>query len=255
MQGGAANRRIRNYLLNPRFQLKYSGYLVAVAIGLMLVLGTLLWNVANTAASQARTAVSQAEVAMRESQTSSRIIQMDQLSSAGDNPELVNTITQELHRVDQQAAENRDRVAQQRVEIEKNHRLMIFTLFGSSLALILILGAAGVVITHKVVGPVFKLKRLLRQVGSGRLNIKERLRKGDELEDLFEVFLQMVDSLKRSQEAELKRLEDVIQQFESMGGSTSGYRENEKTPLEKLRELRAEMLLALGSPESMRPPG
>ena len=49
----------------------------------------------------------------------------------------------------------------------------------------------GIVITHRIVGPVHKMKRLLRRVSTGRLAIEERLRKGDELEDLFDTFLQM----------------------------------------------------------------
>jgi len=36
-----------------------------------------------------------------------------------------------------------------------------------------------------------KLKRLLRRVGTGRLVVRERLRRGDELGDLFDTFLQM----------------------------------------------------------------
>ena len=71
---------------------------------------------------------------------------------------------------------------------------------------VLAVSALGIVITHKVVGPVFKLKRLLREVGNGALSVHERLRKGDELSDLFDTFLAMVDSLRRSQEAELDRL-------------------------------------------------
>ena len=37
-------RRLRNYLLDARFQLKYTGYLVATAILLSVALGSLLWK-------------------------------------------------------------------------------------------------------------------------------------------------------------------------------------------------------------------
>jgi geranylgeranyl reductase len=57
---------------------------------------------------------------------------------------------------------------------------------------------AGIVFTHKVAGPIFKMKRLLRQVGAGKLVLRERLRKGDELQHFFEVFEEMVAELRKT---------------------------------------------------------
>jgi nitrogen fixation/metabolism regulation signal transduction histidine kinase len=244
--GPPSKRRIRNYLLDPRFQLKYAGLLVGVAMVLMAALGAVIWRTASVAAQQARTAADQAEHAMRESQTSSTLVRMQMLERAPDNPELVQTLQHELADIERQGQLNLARVQQQRREIEQNRRRMAYTLVGSALALMLLLGAAGIVITHKVVGPVFKLKRLLRQVGTGRLDIRERLRKGDELEDLFETFLQMCESLKGYQRAELHKLEDAIREVEASGAAPSA--------LARLTELRDEMRLALGAPDSVHPP-
>lgn len=273
-QSGPPKRRLRNYLLDPRFQLKYAGLLVVVAIALMSGLTVVIWKTANVAASQARNAVQQsesaarqseqaaiqAERAMQESRTSSRIVRMQQLAEAADNPELVQTITRELEAADREAERNlqqmqrqraaivaqRATVEQQRRDIERTRIQMLYTLIAAGLVIVIVLGLAGIVITHKVVGPVFKLKRLLRQVGTGRLNIRERLRRGDELEDLFETFMGMVDSLRKAKEVELARLEAVIHDAESTGASPA--------LIEKLRALRTEMLGSLESPESVRPP-
>ena len=68
----------------------------------------------------------------------------------------------------------------------------------------------GVVITHRIVGPVHKMKRLLRRVSTGRLAIEERLRRGDELEDLFDTFLQMTYSLRAMQAARIKTLDATL---------------------------------------------
>src|SRR5262249_51386364 len=82
------------------------------------------------------------------------------------------------------------------------------------LALLTILG---VVITHRIVGPVFKIKRLLRQVASGKLVVNQRLREGDELGDLFETFQQMTLSLKVLQIDRIATLEAAIAEAEKSG--------------------------------------
>src|SRR5262245_55971121 len=132
-RGGPAKRRLRNYLLNPRFQLKYTGLIVAVAVILMGGLGAVIWKNARIAADQSRTAVhqsdnaarqslaaaTQAERALRESQTSSRIVRMQQLAEAGDNHELVDTITHDLERADREAEANLANVQRQRREVQR----------------------------------------------------------------------------------------------------------------------------------------
>jgi nitrogen fixation/metabolism regulation signal transduction histidine kinase len=239
-QAGPPKRKLRNYLLNPRFQLKYTSYIVATAVVLMIGLGVVIMRTANTAAAQATTASAQAERAMRESQTSSRIMRMNDLMNAADNPDLVHTIEAQLAEGDRQAARNLESVRQQRAQIEETRKLTIVTLLVTGILLVLLLGATGIVVTHKVVGPVFKMKRLLRLVGTGKLDIREKLRKGDELEDLFEVFIAMVESLKNAQRAELAKLEAALADAEAAGATTA---------VEKIRALRTEMLAALGTPD------
>jgi hypothetical protein len=242
-KAGPPKRLLRNYLLNPRFQLKYTSYIVATAVVLMIGLGVVIMRTANSAAAQANTASAQAERAMNESRTSSRIIRMNDLMNAADNPDLVHTIEVHLAEGDRQAARNLDAVRQGRAQIEATRKLTIVTLAVTGILLVLLLGATGIVVTHKVVGPVFKMKRLLRLVGTGKLDIREKLRKGDELEDLFEVFIAMVESLKNAQRAELAKLEAALADAEAANATNA---------VEKIRALRTEMLAALGQPEGQR---
>src|SRR5690606_26873744 len=72
----------------------------------------------------------------------------------------------------------------------------------------------GVVVTHKVAGPIFKMKRMIKDVGEGRLRIPGKLRKGDELVHFFEAFDQMVRSLRARQENEIAMLESAIARLE-----------------------------------------
>ena len=103
--------------------------------------------------------------------------------------------------------------------------------------LTVLLSIMGIFITNKIVGPVYKLKRLLRRVGTGRLATKERLRKGDELEDLFDTFLQMMYSLRALQAGRLATLDAAMEKANSTGAAPE--------VLEGLHALRAQMTLGL----------
>ncbi len=203
-------RLLRNYLLDPRFQLKYTAMICGVAVVLMSGLSVVIVRIADSASKEASIAVHQAESAFRESKTSAEIVHTNALMAAADNPELVSQINADLlaanGRLELSLAESRNRT----VAIEANRKNIRVVLGLSGFMLVFLLGLAGIVITHKLVGPIYKLKRLLRVVGSGRLDIHERLRKGDELEDLFDTFLQMVVSLRTAQRSEIQYLDEAL---------------------------------------------
>jgi nitrogen fixation/metabolism regulation signal transduction histidine kinase len=96
--------------------------------------------------------------------------------------------------------------------------MLTYLVSGLSLLVILI-GMLGIYFTHKVVGPIYKMKLLLKQVGDGKLNFQGRLRKGDELQDFFETFQQMVDKLKARQKTEVEELESAIDAAKESGAS------------------------------------
>jgi nitrogen fixation/metabolism regulation signal transduction histidine kinase len=241
-------RHTRHYLINARFQLKYTALLVGVVVSVMAALGAVIWQLGNTAAQHAQYAAAQAEVALRESHTSSRLVRMNALASAGDNPDLVKILEDELADTDRQAEKNLADVQARRGAVESNRRQLLWVLLGAGSAIVLLLTVMGIFITHRIVGPVFKLKRLLRQAGTGRLVVKERLRRGDELGDLFDTFLQMTLSLKALQIDRLVTLDAALRELDEAGTAPA--------VAARLRELRAQMQLALGEidPASTRSP-
>jgi methyl-accepting chemotaxis protein len=129
--------------------------------------------------------------------------------------------------------------------IADDRRRIQLMLVGAGLALVALLAAMGIVITHRIVGPVHKMKRLLRRVSTGRLVVEERLRRGDELEDLFDTFLQMTYSLRAMQAARLATLETTLVRAEASAS----------TPPEVIggmRALRAQLVLGI-EPRRSRP--
>lgn len=240
-------RRKQSYLLDPRFQLKWTSYLVAVVVLVMAALGIVIGRTAGRTSDTATLAVAQAERAFAESQTNSKLARQSVLIAAGDNPTLLHMMDESLAEVDGQAEHNLADVRARQADIARDRRNLQLLLVGAGVALVALLVLMGVVITHRIVGPVHKMKRLLRRVSTGRLVIDERLRRGDELGDLFETFLQMTYSLRALQSARLATLDATMRRAEMTGASPE--------VIDGMRALRAQMVLGIEPRRSsLRPP-
>jgi nitrogen fixation/metabolism regulation signal transduction histidine kinase len=230
-------RRKQSYLLDPRFQLKWTAYLVVVVVLVMTALGVIIARTAGRTSDTATLAVAQAERAFAESQTNSKLARQSVLFAAGDNPTLLHMMDESLAEVDAQAEKNLADVRTRQADIARDRRNLQLLLVGGGLVLLVLLTGMGIVITHRIVGPVHKMKRLLRRVSTGRLVIDERLRRGDELEDLFDTFLQMTYSLRALQSARIATLDATLRRAEAASAPAE--------VLDGMRVLRAQMVLGL----------
>jgi nitrogen fixation/metabolism regulation signal transduction histidine kinase len=244
----ARARSTKRYLLDPRFQLKWTSYLVVVVLVVMAALGFQIARMAERASDSAQIAVTQAEKAFKESKTNNILAQSAVEMSNPENAGLAAAMNESLAEVDKKQAKNLADVKRLEQEIDRDRKRMRLLLLGAGLVLLVILTLMGIVITHRIVGPVYKMKRLLRRVSTGRLVVDARLRRGDELEDLFETFLQMTYSLRAMQNARIATLDATLRHAE----------ENEASPevLAGLKALRAQLLLGLEKRHSasMPPP-
>ncbi len=77
----------------------------------------------------------------------------------------------------------------------------------------------GIVITHKLVGPAYKVTLLLKQVRDGELKIENRLRKGDELQNIFLAFQEMVNATRARQQEYIDGLDAAIEKATAAGTS------------------------------------
>jgi nitrogen fixation/metabolism regulation signal transduction histidine kinase len=226
-----AQRSVRRYLLNPGFQLKYTAYLVVVVLAVMAALGAVIFNIANASAGHAQYAAEQAEKALKESQTTSKVLR----TAAANEPALLALLGEDLDAQDKEYEKNLAEVQRRKVQVEASRQHLFYLFAGGGTGLLVLLVVMGVFITHRIVGPVFKLKRLLRQVATGKVVVKERLRKGDELSDLFETFLQMTLSLKVLQLDRIATLDSAIEAAEKASVAPE--------VMEKLKAVRAQMRL------------
>ena len=55
----------------------------------------------------------------------------------------------------------------------------------------------GLVASHKVAGPLYRFKKVMKEVADGDMSVRMKLRKGDQLDDVAEAFNEMMDALER----------------------------------------------------------
>ena len=95
---GRRQRRMKNYLLDAHFQLKYSAYLVGIAVLFGVCLGTLLWRTSGAVIAQSAQTVAQGEAVVsrgrevvEESRKVSEVVKMNIVKDPiySDNPALL----------------------------------------------------------------------------------------------------------------------------------------------------------------------
>jgi methyl-accepting chemotaxis protein len=165
---GAPKRKLRNYLLDRRFQLKYTGMVVGVTMVVASILGALAYH-----ESKGQTEALQIQLATQ--------------------PDLDPGVSAGL----------------EAFGADRDREILLGIIFGVA-ALTITLGLTGIVITHKMVGPAYKMRLLLTNVAQGHLRVDGHLRKGDELKEVFNSFNDMVHRLRARREHDLEQLDAAL---------------------------------------------
>lgn len=186
-------RKLRNYLLDRRFQLKYTGMVVLVTVAVAGVLGYFAYE-------------------FSEEQTE---VLTAQLAAESD--------------LDPQTAADIEGFARQADRQVRNR------IIAGVLVLALALGVTGILITHRVVGPAYRMRRIFEGIGEGKLEITTGIRKGDELQDLYQAFADMVESLRDQRSEEIVQLEETLAKMEA-AGIQSAYTIQLREVLERIRK-------------------
>jgi nitrogen fixation/metabolism regulation signal transduction histidine kinase len=250
--GGRRQRRVKNYLLDRHFQLKYSGYLVLLAVVLSAGLGWMLFRTSSQVIDQSAKSVQQGkEVVAKgrdvvaESQKVSAVVQMNIVKDPvySDNPALLDAFKADAAQQDERLKKQQETLQKQAVELEAQaadlivqRKVMLTSLFGGLALLVVLIGLAGIIVTHRVAGPIHKMKMNLKAVAEGHLRVPTPLRKGDELVEFFDTYRAMVIALRSRQEEEIQRIEKAIAGLESKTSSDD---------LDGLQALRRDMKAAL----------
>jgi nitrogen fixation/metabolism regulation signal transduction histidine kinase len=234
-------RSIKNYLLDRNFQLKYAGLLAGMVALISTALGVLLWQTSSEVIDQGQKTVERGQLVVVQSRRVSQVVAMNIAKEYKDDPELAKTFGEEAAKDEQKLTDEQGRLERDAAFLARQQKQLLGGLIASLVVLVVAVGLVGIVFTHKVAGPVFKMKRLLREVGEGKLVVRERLRKGDELQHFFDAFEAMVAALRQRQEAEIARVDGILEKLSEAPVSTRGLKEFDEDGIEMLRQLRREM--------------
>ena len=191
--GDKKQRRMRNYLLDRRFQLKYTGMVLLVTVSVASGLGYVAYRF-----SRGQTEALTAHIASQ--------------------PDLGADTATDL----EEFAQQEDRKIRNAIVV-------------GVLLLTLALGFTGIMVTHRVVGPAYRMRRLFEHVGEGKLEITTGIRKGDELQELYHSFAEMVESLRDQRAGEIEQLEDTLIKMEA-AGVQSAYITELRAVLKRIRK-------------------
>jgi hypothetical protein len=100
-----------------------------------------------------------------------------------------------------------------RALVERSDRLLLVAFAVIAVLLAAALGLLGVVITHRVAGPVFVMGHYLEVLARGRFPRMRTLRRSDELKAFFRTFIGAVDDMKIREAKHTAVLEDAVQRM------------------------------------------
>jgi hypothetical protein len=180
--GPVAKRRISNYLLDKKLQLRYV-LLVTILSGLIAgSLGFLIYQQSRTASESLETtiaALTQGDAAWADLQ--------------------------------QQAFSH----------LESTDRALIYTMAGFGFGLIIILSAYLVIMTHKVAGPLYKITTYFDRMARGRLGQVTALRKGDMLQDFYANFRDMHVAVRERLQTDVITMESAATALRTKAGDNA----------------------------------
>lgn len=107
-------------------------------------------------------------------------------------------------------------------ELAAQDSQVIAALVGGLLLYLVILALLSIFVTHRMAGPIFVMRRYLRELAGGGLPRIRALRKGDEFSDLLDDFILTIDALEERTTRELAVLKRAR---EALEGSDQARRE------------------------------
>jgi len=121
-------------------------------------------------------------------------------------------------------------------QFANSDRVVLWGIIGFGFVLILSISAVGILITHKVVGPLYKISSLFGRLRDNRIGLAPPgLRKGDELQDFYSSFREMHQAVRDRVIEDVRVLGDAVSAIES---SAEGRTPAVQRALDELRQLR-----------------
>jgi len=207
----ARQRRLRNFLLDAPMQLRFTAVLVTATLLGAGLLGIFLARALNRLSEQAERAVEARAAAAQASHELGNASLSKTLLDRFNDPAFTAQLQRQSRAIDAAYQAEQAQVAEQRREVARESTrigwLVLLSVMVFALAVLLL----GIVITHRIAGPVYRVRRLLDDLGEGRREVpRHGLRDGDELRELFESASSLVKKLRAEDEATFDALSTAL---------------------------------------------
>jgi len=107
-------------------------------------------------------------------------------------------------------------------QFAQSDRTVLFNIIGFGVILVLSIGGVGILLTHKVAGPLYKISSFFGRIRDNRLGpAPAKLRKGDELQDFYSTFREMHNAIRGRVEEDVRVLENALAALESAGQASA----------------------------------
>jgi hypothetical protein len=124
-----------------------------------------------------------------------------------------------------------------RPAIASRDRTVLWLVIGVVVLMAAALGTLGVLVTHRVAGPLYVLGRYLALLGDGVYPTLRRLRENDELTEIFEQFYTSIEKMKERDKRDAEMLRDAVTDLERLLRDTPDTYDQAEPILEQLRAL------------------
>src|SRR4029079_13562491 len=96
-------------------------------------------------------------------------------------------------------------------QFAQSDRTVLFGILGFGVILVVSIGGVGILLTHKVAGPLYKISSFFGRIRDNRLGpAPAKLRKGDELQDFYLSFRDMHQAVRGRVEDDVRVLEGAL---------------------------------------------
>lgn len=125
----------------------------------------------------------------------------------------------------------------EQISLSDISRGMYYFIFGGVAFSSVVFAVIGVFVSHKIAGPLYRLKRYMTIVRNGLYSHEIRFRKDDQLHDMADVFNQMVMSLEIRKEIDLLYIERIEKILNNLIFATNSANQCDNATVAKLAEI------------------
>ncbi len=140
-----------------------------------------------------------------------------------------------------------------REAVKSQDTTLLWLVMAIAVVMAVALGLFGILVTHRVAGPMYVFSHYMNVLGSGRYPMLRPLRKNDELKSFYETFHGAVAALKDRDRARGEELQKLVATLDEAAAKSPELAASLKPAADSLRTMAKELLEAAASADPATP--